>query len=432
MRPEFWLAQNALADDVVIPLEKIGSYQEVLRAGSNGALCDLANHPDQMAGPELTALLSGWQLEASAVFSDGLPVEQARIRQVELNRNLDVVAATHSVQWGVTLRASDLRLWPAPEAWFDRVDDRFFDILQGSRLDPMEPVAVLHSSADGLWLFVQAAHSDGWVRASDLVMAPKQQWLSLVNPGQFLVVTGSRVVVEGPETGQSLIFRMGARIPLWPLPWPESIGQRTTAGTWVVAWPSRGPDGTLALQPVSVPVSATVQSGYMTYTRRALVQQAFLFLGEPYGWGGGQDGEDCSYLLAMVYRCFGLTLPRNSWYQQELPAVDTPISAKTWVDFDKALTGLVPGVSLHLKGHVMLYLGKVSGRHFVLHALAAYGAGAGCQAGGSCYAPGAAELEGKPLPPRVDVMRVVVTDVDLIRTNGSSLAMSIVKAKSYR
>lgn len=430
LRSDYWLASDSHADDLLMAPEQLPAWQARFLQSSNGALCDLATHPAELTNSELSHLLQAWEADAPQLYSQGSALDPARLRQVMLNRNLEAVKPSNPVSWGVTVSATDMRLYPAAEPWFESPTDTYFDVLQGSVLDPGEPIAVLFTSADGLWYFVQAQHSDGWVRSQEVALATKEQWLAFVQPTSFLVVTGSRLLTEPAPHGEPLTYRMGARLPLAAQPWPVLVEGRTTAGTWVVNTPARDAEGRLLVVPGVIPVSAPVRQGYLPYTRRNVLQQAFLFLGEPYGWGGA-GGQDCSYLVAMVYRCFGLVLPRNSWYQEQLAAADTPVSASNWEQFDKALTGLPAGASLHLKGHVMLYLGKVGQRHFVLHALAAHGQGIGCREGGNCLAPGAKELEGKAPPQRIEVMRTVVSDVDLVRTNGSSLALSITKAKVY-
>lgn len=430
MHASHWLASQPHIDDLLLPAEQLEEYQQELRQGSHGSLVDLAAFPLTLASQALIGRLTAWAPEVETIFQEGKALGPEQLQGAIANLNQKAVAAENPVRWGVTRNSTSLRLWPVAQGWYDRADDDHFDMLQGSMLDPSEPVAVLHASLDGAWLFVRASHSDGWVAAANVAITSHEEWLTWVMPTRFLVVTGSALEVSGPDIGP-LRYRMGARLPISSEPWPERMGKVSTAGNWVVRLPAVDAYGALTTVLALVPVSACVHLGYLPYTQRNLLELAFRFLGEGYGWGGRDGGEDCSYLVAMVYRCFGLTLPRNSWYQEQLPAIDHPISGQSWSDVQAVLDTLPAGASLHLRGHVMLYLGKDSGRYYVLHALAAYGEGSGAAAGGQVYAPGAPELEKRPAPRRIDVMRVVVSDLDLIRTNGSSMALSLTKAKVY-
>lgn len=68
--------------------------------------------------------------------------------------------------------------------------------------------------------------------------------------------------------------------------------------------------------------------GYPGYVRSELLcgddplSLARTFLGSPYEWGGlTARGIDCSGLVHLAYRLAGLTVPRDSWQQEEAGAV---------------------------------------------------------------------------------------------------------------
>jgi len=429
LQADYWLMGDDGADDLLIASEEMGAYQEELRKGSRGSLVDMANYPVEVPGSEVRRHIEDWHPKPPKLYSQGVELGPEAIEGTRRNLNAAAVPETVVVRWGVVTRAAPLRGWPVTEGWFDAPGDDEFDIMQGSVLDPGEPLALLHPSADGGWWFVRAGHSDGWVAAESVGVTSREVWNQFAAPGRFLVVTTSRLTTEQSRTVGPLQYRMGARLPLWLEPWPERLGLRSTAGTWVVALPSRSADGALEVHPHSVPVSAGVTEGYLPYTRRNVLRLAFRMLGEPYGWGGLHGGEDCSYLVAMVYRCFGMFLPRNSWYQEQVPGRFWPLASGSLEELDVALSRVPAGASLHLKGHVMLYLGKRSGRHYVLHALAAYGAGPGAR--GYAGEAGAPLVAPAQKPKRIDVMRVVVSDLDLTRSNGLPLALSVTVGKLF-
>ncbi len=110
-------------------------------------------------------------------------------------------------------------------------------------------------------------------------------------------------------------------------------------------------------------------------TREEWVRTLFLFLGDPYGWGGHGGWRDCSRLILDTARSFHLWLPRNSKEQ----AVQTSYYIKVQgmgredklkkID-DAAKTGIV---LLHFPGHIMAYLGKSeSGDPIVFHSFSEY------------------------------------------------------------
>jgi hypothetical protein len=78
----------------------------------------------------------------------------------------------------------------------------------------------------------------------------------------------------------------------------------------------------LKLVPALLPRSQDTAADYLPLTPRLLLQQAFKFLGERYGWGHDYDTRDCSGFVSEIYRSFGVLLPRNTSAQAVSPALD--------------------------------------------------------------------------------------------------------------
>ena len=85
-------------------------------------------------------------------------------------------------------------------------------------------------------------------------------------------------------------------------------------------------------------------------TRKNLINDAKLYLGASYRWGGlTHAGVDCSGLIHMVYRLNGLEVFRNS-----RPKSGHALALKH-VEYD--FNNLKPGDTIHWNGHVGMYLG---------------------------------------------------------------------------
>ena len=94
-------------------------------------------------------------------------------------------------------------------------------------------------------------------------------------------------------------------------------------------------------------------------TRKNLVNDALLYLGTSYRWGGRTpEGVDCSGLVHVVYNLNGLEVYRNS-----RPKTGFPIALKhvpgTPEDLHtlETLKDVKPGDTIHFSGHVGMYLG---------------------------------------------------------------------------
>ena len=93
-------------------------------------------------------------------------------------------------------------------------------------------------------------------------------------------------------------------------------------------------------------------------------RQAFLYLGTYYGWGGSSGGVDCSGFVCAVFRTFGIYLPRNTGEQSKYAGKLLPLTENP----SGVLDTVRKPAAVYRPGHVMLYLGKKDGTHYIIHA----------------------------------------------------------------
>ncbi|MGE5307930.1 MAG: C40 family peptidase, partial [Deltaproteobacteria bacterium] len=126
-----------------------------------------------------------------------------------------------------------------------------------------------------------------------------------------------------------------------------------------ILFPVRDSRGGLRESEGSLP-RESVSVGFLPYTQRTILVQAFKLLGAPYGWGGSGGEQDCSSFLQEIFSTVGIRLPRNSSEQAKAgSAVDLPSA--------------VPAITiLGMKGHIMLYLGEYEDNPYAIHAVWAY------------------------------------------------------------
>lgn len=398
---EAWLRGVPEPDAVLLEADGLERYNRLLIRSSGGALEDLAEFPRALGREELLGRLSYDPVGRRTLFRDGRPVPSAVLEALRDQVARDRVRDTNPVSFGITVRRTDLRMWPSAEGMYEAPDDRHFDVLQATALDPAEPLVVLHRSRDGRWGFVRAYHCDGWLPAEEIgEVADREDWMAWVRPARPLVVAGVRL-----DLGAGRVFQMGARIPLAPGP-----GAGRTRQAWL---PERAPSGAVRGVRVPIPGDAAVHDGPLPYTRRNLLVQALRWLDEPYGWGGLGGGVDCSGLTGAVFRSLGVVLPRNSRLQESTPGPRVSLAGMPREEVLARLLTLPPGATLHLPGHVMLLLGRLDGRPWALHALAGHR---------PRIFPG---LPGA----REEIMRVVASDLDLVRGNGMPLLASLTSVK---
>lgn len=380
--PGYWISRIDAPDRVILDDQGIRLLNQDIRERLD-LTKDIACLPDTFEGREVRGDIRYWLgrfRDRGRLFaSDGRPAGKKFYADLERKTDLPAVPDRVSVKWGLVTAITDQRLLPTQAPLYKVAGDIDFDRLQNNSLDLATPVAVLHRSADAQWFWVAGPASDGWVRADQVALCSRDTVRDLKSP-PFVTVVGNRTGLYWDRhlTRFAGFARMGTRLMNRPRPGSNRTSSKMAGpprpGPVPVLLPVRGKTGRLEFRIAYIKAGNAVQ-GDLPYTPRHIVEQAFEMLDAPYGWGGSLGRQDCSQFLQSVFSTVGIRLPRNSAAQGRVgrdlltfgPADTAPGRRAALVS-----SGL-PGVSiLYSKGHVMLYLGDVSGRPYAIHALWGY------------------------------------------------------------
>lgn len=376
LQVQYWLQQVPDADQVLLTQTQIEAMnQHTFQVQPE--MQALADIPLVMTAKALRSRLQ----QVSAIpqsprfFPDGRPLTAADWAPLQAQHNLAAIAEQNPVRFALVTQRTGLMAQPSQIRILNEGMAQDLNRLQETALFVGEPVAVLHQSLNGEWLFVQNYHYTGWVQASALALGSRDQVLAYSTAAPFLVITGARAqtnfVPQQPAIS-ALTLDMGVRLPLLSaaVEGHNIYGQNPHA-SYIVQLPVRQADGQLSLQPSLIARNQDVHVGYLPYTTGQLLQQAFKYLGQRYGWGYDYDSVDCTGLLVDVFRTFGLVMPRNSgqqgfgdFGQNQRFAESLPLADKR-----QLLRQAPVGALLYRPGHVMIYLGESDGEPFVLHSV---------------------------------------------------------------
>ncbi|MBB1087505.1 SH3 domain-containing protein [Lysobacter sp. SG-8] len=372
LEARFWTGRMDRPDSPVLDRDGTEALNARLFA-EDRSMHSLEAIPDTLPGEDVRIRVSSASpAPARALFTAGgraFEGTPALVEQLALPR----IPAEVAVRHGLVVKRADMRTFPTDTRVFSDPDDVDIDRFQETALFPGTPLALLHESADGEWWFAVSPRYQAWIRKSNVAVGSRAAVLGYLRRAPYLVVTGATVrTVHTPEEPRvsDLQLDMGVRVPVlddWPADRPVN-GQAAYLGH-VVELPVRDAEGRLAFAPALVPRSADVSTDYLPYTPANLVEQAFKFLGERYGWGHAYNARDCSGFVSEVYRSVGLQLPRNTSAQGVSPVYQTIrfSDADTHEARVGVLRTLQPGDLVYIPGHVMMVIGQQDGAPYVIH-----------------------------------------------------------------
>ena len=365
----FWISHTPNVDGVLMDEPQIGEFNRHLQKDLR-LIQDITQLSNPYPGLNLkmsleTPLLS--LSKRSLWKNDGQKVDSEFFHSLRVLMNLEAMASEVTLKYGIMTHYTNQRILPTDEPLLAQPFDVDFDELQNSSLEVGTPVRIMHETSDGVWVYGFSNRSAGWIKKSAVSFCDESTARQFLSPASFMVVTEPKadIFLDPAMTQYYDNLRMGARLPI-TMENPRTAVQ--------VLLPGRDQSGMFELAVGYVPAD-DVHKGFLLYTPRTILRQAFKLLNEPYGWGGMYGEQDCSAFLVQVFSTVGLDLPRNSAEQARVGKIiakfnqETTAQQKTNLLSREAIAG---AALLPLKGHIMLYIGTLEGRPYAIHATWAY------------------------------------------------------------
>ena len=373
LSPEFWIARLNGADAVVMSRAEIDAQNARLMRVDK-SMHDLAALPPTLDRAQVQAWLDHMSRRPDEPLFDvrGDALSASAIDAFVANADRDAVPEQQHTRYGLTVHRAALRSFPTLERVFDERGDTDIDRFQESALFPGTPVAIVHASRDGEWLFVVSPRYAAWVRKDAVAEGARDAVLDYAAAEPYRLVTAAKVrTVYTPEEPRvsELQLDMGVRVPLVQVAGGTPVNGQQAYTSWPIRLPVRNADGSLSLATALLQKNADTTGAPLPLTRANIIRQAFKFLGERYGWGHDYNARDCSGFVSEVYRSMGVLMPRNTSDQGVSPAFDRIHFEKTdGADSRKAAVDqLQVGDLIYIPGHVMMMIGRIDGVPYVIH-----------------------------------------------------------------
>lgn len=364
-----WISKLKSPDSVILKPNEIEALNSsILDEFDQMAVID--NMPTIMAGERLYGYLTRDRFprpDEVRYNSLGEQISREFFDAIEDNMNLDGVMEENFLRPAVITERTDVRAFPTEEPILKSPGALEFDTFQYSSLFPPEKVVLLHISRDGHWGFFQTGAVRGWIEIDKVAFTDDDT----EKTGEFLVVTGSSIHVFADKE----LRTPAAAIPMGTVIRLKESGQKKKGrAPWIVEFPWRSEEGKAVWIEAYIDKKADVHKGFLPYTKKNVIAQAFKMLGEEYGWGGRDGKRDCSIFIKDIFATMGIMMPRNSSQQGYAGLIKAhAYEDDTRLELKRALSKATPGITiLTLRGHVMLYIGTNKGKPYVIHQIFGY------------------------------------------------------------
>jgi cell wall-associated NlpC family hydrolase len=374
LTPAYWIGLLKQPDRVILDRAAIAAENaKLLQADTS--MHDLRALPKSLTREQLTGWINDLSERPTKPMYDvdGKPVSAAMLDAMTDNLALANIPAEQDTRYGLVVQRALFRTFPTDLRVFSRKGDTDIDRFQETAEFPGVPVAILHASRDGEWLFVMSPRYAAWTRKENVAEGSAAQVFGYADKTPYRVITGAteRTVFTREVPGVSqLQLDMSTRAPLLTgLPPDQPVNGQTPYAAYTLELPLRGADGKLQFTPALLQKNTDSAADYLPLTQANIIRQAFKFLGERYGWGHGYNGRDCSGFVSDVYRSMGVQMPRNTSKQAISPALEhrTFTAADSHEARLTAAHALQVGDLVYIPGHVMLVIGQRDGQPYVIH-----------------------------------------------------------------
>ena len=337
-----------LDNSIILSTDEIKEYNKKIKEKTT-FIFDL-NSITNLTKEDVLNYINSYTIPKLPKYNGNNKVTQNDIKVILDNRNIEGIKNNIEIKKGIIVKRSNLKSFPTDINFFSRKGINNFDSLQETELTINTPILIVHESKDKMWNFVISPIYVGWVKNDTIALATDDDINYFINNTSFGVITEASLKID------DLILDMGVKLPY--------IGVSKNNYQFVI--PVKGDNNYAKKKVISIP-RTKAHIGYLPYTKRNVIIQAFKYEGMDYSWSGMNESVDCSSYILNVYKTFGFTFPRNTVNQRDSVGNITWLNGKTNTEKLSIISNNKVSLIYQI-GHVMLYLGTKEDKHYIIHA----------------------------------------------------------------
>lgn len=334
-------------NEIILNEKEIETYNQEIITKSN-TLYNL-NEITNLTKQQIKDYISYYQIPSLPKYNGNKKITTNNLEEILENRNINNINDLNTIPKGVVVNRTNLKSFPTHIHFYNNQNDNI-DNIQETELHINTEVLIIHESLDQSWYFVISNTYIGWVLKNDIAIARNEDIEYFINNQQFGIIT--EPIIEINNT----ILDMSVKLP----------HTKTTKQGYHLILPVKGEDNYVEKKEIIISRDKA-HIGYLPYTKRNVYIQAFKYENYNYGWGGSDNGVDCSSYISNIYKTFGFIFPRNTSSQKENLKNIVYIKNKTPKE-KLTILSEYPESLIYQPGHVMLYLGTKENKHYIIHA----------------------------------------------------------------
>lgn len=332
--------------EIILTSEEITKYNEKIK-NKTDMYYDIFNI-SSLSKEKIFKYINEYKFSLFKKSNENSVLNNFNVNAILNNRNLDKIENIKTIPKGIIIKRANLRSFPTNSHLYTTNNN--FDRFQQTELHVNTPVLIIHVSKDNKWYFIISFFYTGWVEKDNVANAHESDFEYFINNKSFGIITVPSVNIE------NTILDMSVKLPY--------LGE--TNNKVKLFLPIKNNNGFVDGKTIILD-KKSVNIGYLPFTKENEIKIAKKYEGSKYSWGGLDNGVDCSSFISNVYRTFGFYFPRNTSNQSKSVGKIISLDNKTESQKLEIINNTEPSL-LFKPNHVMLYIGKCNGKHYIIHA----------------------------------------------------------------
>ena len=265
-----------------------------------------------------------------------------------MNRNIN---KNYYIKKGIITNRCNGKYLPSDICLYNNKNEYVFDRNQATELNIGELVHIIHISKNKEWLFIKTYNYYCWVYHKNIACINNSIYAKYLTSKTFIIT------IDKLYLPNNKYLDMGIKLPIY-----EELKNSTK-----VVIPCK--KNNKYYEEIVEINNKYISKGYLKYNKENLIKQATKYLNTHYGWGGKNNGIDCSGFILNIYKTFGIYLPRDTKDQEKTTGTKIhKVELYNIYQKIKLIHKLPKPLIIYTKGHVMLLMNNKE----IIHASSKY------------------------------------------------------------